>query len=204
MGARLGINKVEAERISRSFFSEFLEVTIMNVDLCLLFTWIIFIFGPNIVSKLNLNSWINMKVSKWMNKVKATAARNGYVTTLSGRRRLISNIASVNSNERAQAERQGISPLLADIFFTFSPIKFWILILIQILFYSAYIHYTDPLINSHSMMFSDQFNNPRFCKWSDKIGNAWSASSSQSIWRSHHSRDSISNANSWWACVWSW
>jgi DNA polymerase I-like protein with 3'-5' exonuclease and polymerase domains len=65
-----------------------------------------------------------MKVSKWMNKVKATAARNGYVTTLSGRRRLISNIASVNSNERAQAERQGISPLLADIFFTFSPIKF--------------------------------------------------------------------------------
>ena len=48
-------------------------------------------------------------VKRWTQEIVATARENGYVTTLSSRRRTIANIASRNQNLRSAAERVAIN-----------------------------------------------------------------------------------------------
>lgn len=52
------------------------------------------------------------RVKSWMEEIKQGARRNGYVLTITGRRRYLNDIRSKDNGKRSQAERQAINTVI--------------------------------------------------------------------------------------------
>lgn len=51
-------------------------------------------------------------VQRWINETKQFAKKNGYVCTISGRRRYLEDISSFDNAKKAQAERQAVNSVI--------------------------------------------------------------------------------------------